>query len=86
MASPIQSLTPRSAVVITKSDTTTFNAGNGGEISGIYVGGTGDVAVTTSNGETVTFSAVPVGTILPITVKQVMSTNTTATLMLGLRY
>lgn len=86
MAAPIQSLTPRSAVAITKSDSTTFLPANGGEFSGIYVGGAGDVAVTTSNGETVTFSAVPVGTILPITVKQVMSTNTTASLMVGLRY
>lgn len=86
MANPIQSLTPRSAIAITKSDSTTYNAANGGEINGIYVGGTGDVAVTTSNGEVVTFSAVPVGTILPITVSKVMSTNTSATLMLGLRY
>lgn len=86
MASPVQSLTPRSAIAITKSDSTVYSAANGGEISGLYIGGLGDVAVVTSNGETVTFSAVPVGTILPITVKQVMSTNTTATLILGLRY
>lgn len=86
MANPIQSLTPRSAVAITKSDSTTYDGSNGGQINGIYVGGTGDVAVVTANGETVTFSAVPVGTILPITVSKIMSTNTTATLMLGLRY
>jgi hypothetical protein len=86
MAAPIQSLTPRSAIAITKSDTVVYTPANGGEINGLYVGGAGDVAVKTSNDETVTFSAVPVGTILPITVKQVMSTNTTASLILGLRY
>lgn len=86
MANPVQSLTPRSAIAVTKSDTTLYDEANGGPIAGIYVGGTGDVAVKTANGETVTFSAVPVGTILPITVQKIMSTNTTATLILGLRY
>lgn len=86
MASPIQSLTPRVAVSVTPSDTTVFNPSTGGQLSGIYVGSSGAVAVTTDNGDTVTFAAVPVGTILPITVSKVMSTNTTASLLVGLRY
>lgn len=86
MANPVQSLTPRSAIAVTKSDTTVYDNSNLGPLSGLYVGGLGDVAVLTANGETVTFSAVPVGTILPITVQKVLSTGTTATLILGLRY
>lgn len=50
----------------------------------IYVGGAGDVAVTTQGGESVTFSGVTVGTLLPIRVTKVKSTGTTATLLLGL--
>ena len=76
---PIQQLTPRSAIAITKSDTTVCDNSNMGPLSGLYVGGLGNVAVTTANGEVVTFTAVPVGTILPITCSKVMSTNTTAT-------
>jgi hypothetical protein len=53
---------------------------------GLYVGGTGNVAVimaadNTSGGAgtAVTFSGVAAGTVLPIRVRRVMSTNTTAT-------
>ena len=52
----------------------------------IYVGGAGAVAVTLAgDGTTVTtFSAVPVGTVLPVAATRVMSTGTTATLLVGL--
>jgi hypothetical protein len=86
MANPVQSLTPRSATLITKSDTTVYDSSNGGQVSGIYCGSTGDVAVVTANGETVTFTAVPIGTILPITIKQLLSTGTGAGPFVGLRY
>lgn len=66
------------AVAITKSDTET-NA-----FSGIYVGGTGAVTVVTEDGTNVTFSAVPVGTILPIRTQKVMAA-TTATLLVGFK-
>lgn len=62
------------AAAVTPSDTT--HLGNG---RGLYVGGTGDVSVVTSKGTTVTFPAVPAGTILPIMVSKVRSTSTTAT-------
>jgi hypothetical protein len=65
--------------VITPSDATLLL-----DVRGIYVGGAGNVAVTLVSGEVVTFTAVPVGTILPVKVTKVMATNTTATLMLGL--
>lgn len=66
------------AVAVTKSDSVEQN------FAGLYIGGTGDVAVKGIGGVAVTFSAVPVGTFLPIAVNRVMSTNTTATLILGL--
>lgn len=65
---------------VTPHDTTTL-----ARISrGIYVGVAGNVTVLTEQGQTVTFVGVPAGTILPIRVQRVNSTNTTATTMLAL--
>lgn len=52
----------------------------------LYVGGTGNV-VCRLIGSTadVTFSAVPVGTVLPISLKKVTQNGTTATLMVALK-
>lgn len=50
----------------------------------IYVGGAGDLTVTTGSGEDVVFKAVPVGTVLPVKIKRVKATGTTATLLLAL--
>lgn len=68
------------AAAVTKSDATVLPS-----TRGIYVGGAGDVAVIMA-GDTaaVTFSAVAAGTFMPIQVTKVMSTNTTATLMVAL--
>lgn len=66
------------AVAITKSDT----ANN--SYSGIYVGGTGDVVVVTEAGTEVTFSAVPVGVVIPIRTQKVKAA-TTATLLVGFK-
>ena len=66
--------------LITKSDTVDFDF----LVRGIYVGGTGDVVVVNTDDTTVTFSAVPVGTILPVQARRVNSTSTTATLMVGM--
>lgn len=49
----------------------------------IYVGGTGDVAVVTEYGDTVTFKNVPVGTQLRVAAKKVLTTST-ATLIVGM--
>jgi hypothetical protein len=70
-----------SAAAVTPSDTTVINC------RAIYVGGAGNVAVkTVAGGTAVTFTAPPVGTILPIMIDggQIMSTNTTATLLVAL--
>lgn len=68
-------------IALTPSDTTQVFC------RAIYVGGAGNVAVKAKNGTAVTFTAPPVGTILPVNLDggQVMSTNTTATLLIGLR-
>lgn len=50
---------------------------------GIYVGGVGNVKVITSGGSTITFVAVPVGTILPVRAK-IVHTDTTATNLVAL--
>lgn len=51
---------------------------------GVYVGVTGNVKVTMYGSGTVVFVAVPAGVTLPIRVKQIWSTGTTATSLLVL--
>ena len=68
------------AEAVTKSDATDLTY----ITRGLYVGGTGDVKVVMQSGDQVTFSAVPAGTILPIRCSRVLSTGTTATLMIAL--
>lgn len=67
------------AFAVTPSDASTQRA------KALYIGGAGAVAVKTEDGTSVVFSAVPVGSILPIKTTQILSTGTTATLILGLR-
>jgi hypothetical protein len=50
----------------------------------LYVGGTGDVAVTMQDSGDVTFADVPAGTLLPLRVKIVKSTGTDATNIVAL--
>lgn len=45
---------------------------------GVWVGGVGDLKVTMFGGEAVVFTAVPAGTYLPIAVKRIWSTGTSA--------
>jgi hypothetical protein len=68
------------AAVLTKSDTDELVEAS----RALYIGGTGNINVVTVSGETVLFSALPVGTVLPIRIKQLLSTNTTATLVVAL--
>lgn len=66
------------AVAITPSDSAFVN------LVGLYVGGAGNVTVKCSaGGAAVTFTAPPVGTIIPLQIVQVMATDTTATLLVG---
>jgi hypothetical protein len=50
----------------------------------IYIGGAGDLAVVTLNGSSVKFIGLLAGTILPVRVKRVKSTGTTATALISL--
>ena len=50
----------------------------------IYVGGDGNITLVTIEDETVTFVGVKAGSILPISVKRVNATLTTATNLVGL--
>lgn len=51
----------------------------------LYVGGAGDVAVVLrKDGAPVTFVAVPAGSMLPLRVRQVLVTGTTATALVGI--
>ncbi|MFZ5749506.1 MAG: spike base protein, RCAP_Rcc01079 family [Pseudomonadota bacterium] len=52
---------------------------------GIYVAASGDLRVRLVSGATVTFAAVPAGSVLPVRVTQVMATGTTAAGIVGLR-
>jgi hypothetical protein len=67
------------AVAVTPSDVTVIPV-----TRGIYIGGAGNLAVRMEDGQTVTFTAPVVGTILDIAVDMVMSTNTTATLLVAM--
>lgn len=66
---------------ITPSDTVTFpNA-----TRAIWVGGAGNIAIVAQGDTTpVTISGVAAGTMLQIAAAQVMATNTTATLLVGM--
>lgn len=67
------------AVLITKADSDLAT-----EIRGLYVGTTGNVRVTTVGGDDVVIPTVPAGAILPIEIKRVWSTNTTASGFVGI--
>ena len=66
---------------VTPHDSNNFTEG---EVRALYVGGAGDLAAVSAAGDTVTFSAVAAGSVLPIRAVRVNSTNTTATNIVGL--
>jgi hypothetical protein len=79
MTERVQSAGARQATAVTKSDVTVVN------FEALYIGVTGDVAVITKGGTTITFKNVPVG-ILPISCTKVLSTGTGASEIIGLEY
>lgn len=50
----------------------------------LYIGGTGDIAVTLASGASVTFENVAAGTLLPVRAARVLETGTSATAIVGL--
>ena len=80
-----QKLQATSAVAVTPSDTVAIQNNNSDTRGALlYVGVGGNIAVTTSAGETITFLAVPQGVILPVQVTKVLATGTTATDLISL--
>ena len=70
----------RKAEAVTKSDTVDLT-----NVScALWVGGAGNVVVIMQDGTQVTFTGVAAGTLLPICISRVLSTNTTATNMVAL--
>jgi len=68
------------AAVVTPSDSTDLP----NFCRGLYVGVTGNVAVVTTGGSTVTFYALNAGCVLPVRVARVLATGTTATNLVAL--
>lgn len=64
----------RGGASVTPSDSATI-----GRTRALYIGGSGDVAVRFSNGNTATHVAVPAGSVLMVEVDMVLSAGTTAT-------
>lgn len=76
--SPTFPMYPGGAVAVSKSDTVKL-----AYPSVVWVGGAGNVKVTTAQGDVVTFTGVLAGTVIPVQVIQVWSTGTTATSMVA---
>ena len=73
------SLQAQNAIAVTPSDTIDLT-----HASTLYIGGTGNIKVNTEGGQTTTFTAIQKGTTLPVLVKRVWSTDTTATSIIAL--
>ncbi len=74
------SVPARGGETVTPHDTTTL-----ARVSrGLWVGVGGNVACLMAGGQTLTFVGVPSGTLLPIAVQRVNSTDTTATTMVAI--
>jgi hypothetical protein len=67
------------AAVVTPSDTA-----DQGDVRGLFVGGDGNVSLVTALGNTVVFTGVLGGSILPVRCTKVRSTGTTATNIVAL--
>jgi hypothetical protein len=72
-----------SGFAVTPSDTVDIRSGVLSDA--LYVGGAGNITATMADGKDVLFTAVPVGTILPVRVSRVKATGTTATAIVALK-
>ncbi len=75
--SPTFPMFPGGAATFSNSDTVNLESP-----SVIYVGGAGNVKVTTAQGDEVTFIGLQMGIVIPVQVIRVWSTGTTATNLL----
>lgn len=63
------------AAAVTPSDSVNLTA----DARSLYIGGAGNASVVTANGDTVTFVGLLAGSILPVRIRRVNATDTTAT-------
>jgi len=70
----------RFALAVTPSDSTDMTL----SARALYIGGAGNLAVITDGGNTVTFTGISAGSILPVAIARVLATGTTATNILAL--
>lgn len=71
------------SIAVVPSDAT--DQVSGGFFRAVYVGGLGNITYDAPNGQSgLVLTAVPAGTLLPISMKRIHATGTTATLMVGL--
>lgn len=70
----------RNAFVVTPHDVNLLKA----PCRSLWIGGAGTLTVITLGGDSVLFSGIPAGTIIPIQATRVMATGTTATLIVAL--
>ena len=75
----LEKLNARDAFLITPADSDLARSA-----LALYIGGAGNVRVTTLAGTDILFSGLTAGSYLNVQVKRVWSTNTTATLIAGL--
>ncbi len=78
IADVADSMKAKDAIVITPSDSTTIEP-----TSGIYIGISGDIAVTMKNGNDAIFKSLAAGVIHPLCVTKVKATGTTASNILA---
>jgi len=79
--SSISAITYEGGATVTQSDTVADPAG---PFAGIFTGAGGTIKLTTTRNQTLTFTNLPAGVILPVATQRVWTSVTTATNMLGL--
>jgi len=78
--SNLASLNASRAALITPNDSANLPM----SAHALWVGGSGNINLVTSGGDTILISGVSAGTYLNIQTRKVLATNTTATLIVGL--
>ena len=79
-------------LIITKSDTVNIrtrtaklDGGSSPDVTqAVYIGGTGNIVAVMPDGTTCLIESIPAGTLLPIRIIRINSTDTTATKMVAL--
>ena len=68
-----------SVVTVTQSDTADITKKNGEYPRALWIGGAGNVKLTTPDGVDAVFEGVPAGTLLPVRTRRVWDNGTTVT-------